>query len=242
MMVNQEETIKSLQGEILRLKVACNNYEKMLNTAGIAPAKDLDETKRDLIADLMEANDELKNQLNIRSLEGEQIREKPQMVEIACQTSLDRLGIDRLIEESLTLKKERRNYSEMTEQLQQMKQKVLCLKTTIHHKQHQQQQQQSLTHQHLTSNAPQYQQNQHQNQEHYTRQPYQHQMHIYQQVHPPSQEQTTQRQPPPPNRNYQTVYSSNNLTIDENEMLDKMVRLDGLLTTARDKLRIKTLN
>lgn len=203
MMVNQEETIKSLQREVLRLKLTCHNYERQLSNSGRALGLDLDETKRDLIADLMEANDELKTQLNDRNQEESQ--KEHETVEVACQTNLDRFGIARLIEDSLTLKKQKKLHSDLTEQFQQVKQSLLYHQTIIH------QMQQPQAHQHTHQQAPTH--------------------HIYQnQPARPLQRQPTS------SRDQQTT-SGKNMTLDEKGALDKLFKLDGLLTTARDKLR-----
>jgi len=175
-LVSSADTIKSLQQEVLRLKLLLHNQQQN-------QPPNLDETKRDLIAELMEANTKLREELE--ALKEEQ-GAKPSFRDAECQTAIDGYNIDQLFMANLTLKRQKRSQEQQ------------------HHQQQQQQQQQK----HL-------QEQQHQQ--------------LFQR-HQQQQQQLSKSRPPT---------STVPMLGDEKESLEKLFRIDGLMTTIRDKLMTK---
>lgn len=196
-LLTSQETIAQLQNEILKLKLIKHQLEQKL-------ANNLDETKRDLVADLLTQNEELRKQI-------EETEEKREFKDAACQTNLDRLNIDQLIEASLTLKRQKRQV-EQTEQRHDTFNRHQHYIQTPHHE-----------HENHNYNSQQNQQA--------TRL---HRQHDRQQTLPKVVSQLHYPHVTLP-RHIST--STKHMTSDEKETLEKLFKLDGLMTTTRDKLR-----
>jgi hypothetical protein len=281
MMVTSEETIQTLKNECLRLKLIVHEQNRILEQNGRPPGGNMDETKRDLIADLMMNNDELRTrieELEEQSRQREMMKKpevpRPRVVKVdaGCQTNLDRLNIDQLIEASLTLKKQKR------QQLQQLQAQQQQMLQAQQQQQLQAQQQQQLQAQHQQERHQQHNQERH-HQQQFQSQPFSdytdlnHQYQLGQQSRsnsqqtqqyfqnqfqqqeqpppPPLQSQQQQRHDPLPQHNLEQQHQGpkdfftptiRHMSADEKESLDKLFKLDGLLTTARDRLRAVAFN
>ena len=235
-LLDSQKTIESLKNELLKLKMkykqlkdetsmnGSNNNNAINKTFRRPPEPSLDETKRDLIAILHSENEDLKKRLEEMEDEMSNMRSRPEQVEVGTQTKLDRLNVDRLIEASVTLKRQKRDMEQREQQQQQ------------HQHQHQHQQQ----HHHHQ------QQQQHDFDSHLRHQP-KPETHIHQNVQLPTytQRHEQQTQPKVVSQHYyphvtlqkQTSLSNRQLNIDEKKALETLFAIDGLLTTSLDKLR-----
>lgn len=189
-MLSSADTIKKLQQEVLQLRLQLFNQENNQKRPN------LDETKRDLIAELLEQNTKLRQ--DIQMIQDDVA--KPQLKDAECQTALDGYNMDELFKANLTLKRQK------------------C-------SQHQKQQSQQVQHQSQQTQHP-------------------HPAHVqYQHQFPKSQ-----HDPPQPKSRpivSQLLYphvtpstSTKNLLYDEKETLEKLFKLDGLMTIIRDKMRL----
>lgn len=106
-MLNSQETIETLQNEILQLKLKIHHLKNSTN-------KDIrnfntDSIERDLVTDFMIQNEELRKQIEERDRKEkkEELRKKNMLRDATCQTNLDSLNIEELFEANATLKRMR---------------------------------------------------------------------------------------------------------------------------------------
>jgi len=104
-LLSSHETIESYKNENLQLKVQLHQL-KQASSKEIENF-DTDGIKKDLIADLMNRNEDLRKRLDEREKRdrAEEREKKSMQRDAMCQTNLDSLNIDELIKASITLKK-----------------------------------------------------------------------------------------------------------------------------------------
>lgn len=207
MMVTSEETIKRLREEILRLKLEVLRLQRVVERND----QNMDETRQDLIANLIQDNDSLRKrieeleeneQFKNKEPEYETVQEKT--VDVSCETKMSSADINVLLQRSITLKNREDREQELSnhiavqeEQIGQQMQQIQLLR---HQEEQLKQQIQRL---------------QHQDEQ------------LKQQI---QQIQHFQHKPPP---------QTGQMTADERASLDKLFQLNGRLTTARDRLRAR---
>lgn len=218
-MLSSQETIERLQSKILELSLEKHSLERKLREVS-----SVDETKRDFLADLYAQNEELRQRLqeyekggvSSKKIDDEQESEVEKR-DAASQTNLDRLNIDQLIEASLTLKRQKR---EKDSNFKRPSQHSNCQSSNQYHSYHQSQ--------------PQYQghsQNHH------------HHHHAATMPRPEQQPKVVSQLLYPhvtlPQPTSQSAVQSNHkaMSLDEKEALQKLFKVDGVLTTLRDQLR-----
>lgn len=214
-LIEYNEKIRDQEARLLRASLKIAHLEKELERAQRSGNNDLDRTNRDLVAELMEnntklqaRNQELENDLKAK--EAAPVETIPEKVvtkrDMSCQTRLNIECINELFEANLTLQRLQREQEHQRQRYRDYQIKQL---------QQQQQQQNNLN-----------------------QMPGQEQQHQQRQSHQVQQQQYQKPKPVVSQLNYPhvTPTTTKHMMVDEKEILGKLFRLDGNMTTIRDKL------
>lgn len=101
-LIENQKNLETFRNENLELKLQLHRLNKLLERRSINPEDaNRDDIQRDIIDELLARNEKLQRQLDEREQ-----WQKNQFKEKGCQTNLDSLNIDKLVEASVTLKKQ----------------------------------------------------------------------------------------------------------------------------------------